>query len=193
MVRAATRPRRDTYADLEALPEHVVGEIIGGELVVQPRPAPRHARVHTRLGMLLGPFEMDDEPGGWALFDEPEVHLGDDIVVPDLAGWRLERLPDLPETAWFELAPDWVCEVLSPSTERVDRLHKLDIYARERVGHVWLLNPIAKTLEVLRLAGDHWTLVAVHGNEDSPVAIEPFEVLPLDLRKLWRVPERRSE
>jgi Uma2 family endonuclease len=175
-----------TYADLEALPEHVVGEILDGELVVSPRPAPKHARACSRLGMRIGsPFDLGDGgPGGWWILFEPELHLGQDVVVPDLAGWRRERMPSLPETAWFELAPDWVCEVLSPSTVRHDRAHKLAIYARERVAHAWLVDPLARTLEVLRLGETGWVIVAVHSG-DAVVRAEPFAALELDLLPLW--------
>jgi Uma2 family endonuclease len=176
-----------TYADLEALPAHVVGEILHGELVVSPRPAPKHARACSRLSMRLGPpFDLGDGgPGGWGILFEPELHLGADVVVPDLAGWRRERLPSLPEIAWFELAPDWVCEVLSPSTARHDRAQKLAIYARERVAHAWLVDPLARTLEVLRLVGEAgWLIAGVHGG-DAVVRAEPFAAIELDLLSLW--------
>jgi Uma2 family endonuclease len=180
------RRRPASYSDIEALPEHVVGEIVDGELVVSPRPTPLHARASSRLGMRLGaPFDLGEGgPGGWWILDEPELHLGEDVLVPDLAGWRRERLPSLPRTAWFELAPDWVCEVLSPSTTRYDRAHKLPIYSRERVAHAWLLDPLARTLEVLRLGEQGWIIAAVHSG-DARVRAEPFETLELDLLLLW--------
>jgi hypothetical protein len=89
--------------------------------------------------------------------DEPELHFGEHVVVPDLAGWRRERMRAMPRQAFFTLAPDWVCEVLSPSTERADRGRKLRIYAEAGVAHVWFLKPADRTLEVLRLRGrvDH--------------------------------------
>jgi Uma2 family endonuclease len=180
-------PRPATYADIEALPEHLTGEIIAGELVVSPRPAPPHILAASRLGSLLGgPFDEGfDGPGGWWILDEPELQLGGDVLVPDLAGWRVERMPELPEAAAFELAPDWVCEVLSPRTERHDRVEKLDVYAREAVRHVWLLNPVLRLLEVLRLEGGRWLLIATHGKEEEPLRIEPFDAVPIDLRRLW--------
>lgn len=178
--------RSATYADIESLPEHLVGEIVDGELVVSPRPSPRHARSASRLGMRLGPpFDIGDNgPGGWLILDEPELHLGEDAIVPDLAGWRRERMPELPEKAWFELAPDWVCEVLSISTAHHDRAVKVPLYARERVPHIWLLDPVALTLEVLRLLEEHYLVLSVYGG-DQVVRAEPFDAIELDLLLLW--------
>jgi Uma2 family endonuclease len=178
--------RRATYEDLRAVAKNLVAEIIDGELVTQPRPASLHARASSRLGMELGgPFDRGKGgPGGWILLDQPELHLHGDVLVPELAGWRRERMPELPDAAAFELAPDWVCEVLSPATAATDRAGKMPIYARERVGHVWLVDPIARTLEAYRLAGDHWTLVGTW-REDAKVYVEPFEVLELELAGLW--------
>jgi Uma2 family endonuclease len=107
-----------TYADVLAAPDHVVAEILDGELHLSPRPAPRHAAASSGLGGALhGPFDRGrGGPGGWRILDEPELHLGADVVVPDLAGWRRTRLPRLPDEAYFTLAPDWICEVVSPST-----------------------------------------------------------------------------
>jgi len=174
------------YADLEALPPHVVGEIIDGELIVSPRPAPRHAHASSRLGGVLdGPFYRGSGgPGGWIILDEPELHHQEDVLVPDLAGWRRERLPTLPHGAYFELAPDWICEVLSPSTETVDRARKMRIYAREAVQHVWLINPINRTLEVFRLSDGSWLLAATLHSEGA-ARIEPFEAIELDVTSLW--------
>lgn len=175
-----------TYADLEALPAHVVGEIIDEELIVSPRPAPPHANATSVLGgILVGPFQLGrGGPGGWWILDEPELHLGRQVLVPDLAGWRRERLPALPETAYFELAPDWIGEALSPATERIDRGRKLRHYATHGVGHVWLLNALARTLEVLRLRDGKWMLVDVfEGNQ--VVRAEPFEAVEIALADLW--------
>jgi Uma2 family endonuclease len=186
MAQARSGARPATYTDLLALPDHVVGEIIGGELIVSPRPAPRHAVAASVLGGELGPpyHSGRDGPGGWWILDEPELHLGDDVLVPDLAGWRRQRMPTMPDTAYFALAPDWVCEVLSPSTARLDRQSKLAVYARESVGHVWLLDPIQRILEVLRLERRQWMIVSVHANEDQ-VCAEPFEATTLPLLRLW--------
>jgi Uma2 family endonuclease len=139
-----------TYADLEALPEHVVGEILDGALIVSPRPASPHALAASRLGFELGgPFDRGKGgPGGWVILDEPELHLGPQVIVPDLAGWRRERMPRVPDVPFFELAPDWVCEVPSPSTAGIDRSRKMRHCGRARVQHVWLVDPLATTLEV---------------------------------------------
>ncbi len=179
-------PKRATYADVEALPDHVVGEILDGELYASPRPRLRHAMAATRLtGRLSPPFDDGQGgPGGWWLLIGPELHLGEDIVVPDLAGWRRERLPEVPDEPHLELAPDWVCEILSPSTERIDRGLKLGVYAREKVPHAWLVNPGTRTLEVLRLQGDEWLIASVHSDADR-VRAEPFDAIELDLAGLW--------
>jgi len=185
---APTDPARRpaTYDDLLALPEHVVGEIIDGELHVSPRPAPRHAVASSVLGGEIGPPYHSGRggPGGWWILDEPELHLARDVLVPDLAGWQRARMPAMPDTAYFTVAPDWICEVLSPATARIDRLKKLRVYARERVGHAWLIDPIARTLEMLRLEGERWSIVSVHG-EDEIVRAEPFDAVAIELALLW--------
>jgi Uma2 family endonuclease len=183
-----------TYADLEALPSNLVGEIVSGRLIASPRPTPRHARASSDLGGLLTPpFRFGrGGPGGWWILDEPELHLGPDVLVPDLAGWRTERLPRLPETAYFDLVPDWACEVLSPSTERLDRGEKLAIYRREQVAHVWLVSPSARTVEVLRLTAEGFLLVAVHASP-GPVRAEPFDAVELDLGLLFDEPDEPDE
>jgi len=185
---SAPKRRRATYTDLEAVPEHLVAEIIDGELITSPRPAPRHAHASSQLGMKLGgPFDLGENgPGGWVILDAPELHLGyePDVLVPDLAGWRRERLPRIPEDVGITVPPDWLCEVLSPSTTRIDRIRKMPIYARERVRHVWLVDPVAHTLEVFRLEGDRWVVAAVHGGDDV-VRAEPFDALALALAVLW--------
>jgi Uma2 family endonuclease len=178
--------RPATYADLEALPPHVVGEILTGELYASPRPAIPHAWASSRLGgLLLGAFDLATKgPGGWTLLDEPELHLGPDVLVPDVAGWRRERLPAPPRLAALKLAPDWVCELLSPSTEARDRVLKLPIYAREGVEFVWLVDPDVRTLEVFHLTGPHYTLLASYA-ENAPVRAEPFATLEFSLGVLW--------
>jgi Uma2 family endonuclease len=180
---------RATYEDLEDLPDHLVGEILDGDLYATPRPAIPHARAASVLGnAIMSPFDREPggggAPGGWWFLDEPEIHLKDDVLVPDLAGWRRSRLPVLPDGAFVSVAPDWVCEVISPKTERIDRGRKRLIYTRERVSHLWLLSPSARTLEVFRLSGESWTLVATfEGDETIPA--EPFEAIGLDLSRLW--------
>jgi Uma2 family endonuclease len=184
MAKPAKRPA--TYEDVLAAPEHMVAEIIDGELHLSPRPAGPHAAVSTALSDELGPpFKRGrGGPGGWILLFEPELHLTASIVVPDLAGWRRVRMPKVPDVAYFELAPDWACEILSPSTEKIDRASKLGIYAGAGVSHVWLLNPRQRTLEVLRAHDGHWLTVAIH-HDDDRVRAEPFDAIELDLAVLW--------
>ena len=175
-----------TYEDLLQVPEHLIAEILDGELYASPRPALRHARASTVLGIEIGgPFDRGrGGPGGWWFLDEPELHLHADVVVPDLAGWRKRRLPVIPDQPALTVAPDWVCEVISPSTEGIDRGRKLAIYAREGVPHAWLINPVSQTLEVLALAQGRWTLLAMHVGAVA-VRAEPFEAVELDLSALW--------
>ena len=176
-----------TYDDILALPENLVGEILGGNLYTYPRPAPRHARAYSSItGTLWGPFDHGSGgPGGWWIIDEPELHLGSDVIVPDIAGWRRQRMPSLPETAWFEQAPDWVCEILSPSTANTDRAIKMPIYARENVEYLWLVDPDARTLEAYRLHDDgHWLLLATLKDND-PVTQPPFDAITFPLNTLW--------
>ena len=179
--------RPATYDDLVAVPDHLVAEIVGDELWTSPRPAPRHATAYAALGALLLPaFQFGHGgPGGWRILDEPELHLGRHVVVPDLAGWRLARMPALPDTAHFAVAPDWICEVLSPSTAVLDRARKMQVYAEAGVLHAWLVDPIARTLEVLRRdPSGLWVIADTHGG-DVPVRAEPFEAVELDLRLVW--------
>jgi len=180
--------KRATYEDVLNAPEDKVAEILDGELFLSPRLAPRHTVAASRLGRILGPYDDDPGgPGGWWILDEPELHFGDVIAVPDIAGWRRERMPTMPEGAFFSLAPDWVCEVLSPSTERVDRGKKLKAYAAAGVKHAWLVKPSDRTIEVLRLREGAWTIVAVW--EDTVVVrAEPFEAIELELGRLWADP-----
>ena len=175
-----------TYADLEAVPEHLVAEILGGELFTHPRPAPKHAAAAFSLSDELGgPFQKSrGGPGGWIFLTEPELHFGRDVVVPDLAGWRRERLPELPNTAWIETPPNWVCEFLSPATERRDRTIKRNIYARAKVGHYWLVDPRIRQLEVFELRDGKWLLFDTF-NDDAKVAAPPFEAITFDLSQLW--------
>lgn len=168
------------------MPENFVAEIIGGDLYSFPRPASRHAFATSVLGSeLMGPFHRGKSgPGGWWLVDEPELHFGADVLVPDIAGWRREHMSTFPDAAYITLAPDWICEVLSPSTEKIDRSKKLAIYAREQVRHAWLIDPRLRTLEVLRLASERWSLVATHEGGAS-VRAEPFDAIELPLSALW--------
>jgi Uma2 family endonuclease len=186
MNRPAVARRAATYDDLLAVPDRLVAEILDGELHTSPRPTPRHAHATTGLaGDLSGPFDRGrGGPGGWWILAEPELHFGDDVAVPDLAGWRRTRLSEMPSEAFFTLAPDWVCETLSPSTERIDRGTKLALYAREGVAHTWLVNPISETLEAYRLEHECWLLVVTHAG-DVAARIEPFEAVELELWRLW--------
>lgn len=175
-----------TYEDVLRAPAHQVAEIIRGTLSLMPRPRALHARTSSRLGgELSGPFDRGrGGPGGWVLLDEPELHLGDDILVPDLAGWRRARLPEIADDPYFTLPPDWVCEVLSPSTEQIDRADKVPLYAASRVAHAWLLSPTFRTLEVLELDGRTYRLLATYKNDDK-VCAPPFESFELELGVLW--------
>jgi len=178
--------RAATYDDLVKLPENLVAEIVGGELHASPRPAPRHAVAYARTtGLLASAFDSGrGGPGGWWILAEPELHLGPDVLVPDLAGWRRERMPRVPETAYFPLAPDWICEILSPSTASLDRAKKLVVYAREGIAHAWLMDPVARTLEVLRLDAGHWMIVVTLAG-DATARVEPFEAIEFELGQFW--------
>lgn len=182
--------KRATYADLLEVPDRRVAEILNGVLHVNPRPAPRHAHASSSLGAFIGaPFGHGrGGPGGWWILDEPELHLEPDhVVVPDVAGWRIERMPDLPETAFFTVVPDWVCEVLSPSTDAVDRAEKMPIYAEAQVRHAWLIDPSIQTLEVYRREGHGWLLLRTYRGDDG-VAAEPFDAVEFPLGSLWAKP-----
>jgi Uma2 family endonuclease len=181
--------RPATYDDLCAVPEHLVAEIVDGELWTSPRPAPRHARAHSSLGgIIMTPYDHGrGGPGGWWILDEPELHLGPDVLVPDVAGWRRAQMPALPQTAYFSLAPDWVCEVVSPSTARLDRAKKLPVYAREGTADCWIVDPLARTIEILRLDSGRWTLTATHEGRDV-IRAEPFDAIEIELTLLWEEP-----
>jgi len=178
--------RQATYEDLLRVPAHFVAEIINGRLVTHPRPAPRHLQASSSLGgELNGPFDKGrGGPGGWWILDEPELHLGPHVLVPDLSGWRRIRMPSLPETAWFELPPDWVCEILSPGTAADDRAEKLPIYAEHGVVHVWLIDPRLRTLEAFENNGGKWRLLTILNGQDR-VSLPPFDAIAFDLSLLW--------
>lgn len=175
-----------TYDDLVAVPEHFVAEMFDGELYVSPRPALPHARSTSALLSDLGDaFDRGRSgPGGWWILVEPELHFGKDVLVPDLAGWRRERLPALPPEAFMTLPPDWICEVVSASTEVIDRGKKLRIYARQGVGHAWLVHPLRRTLEVFALERGAWVELTVH-EERVNVRVPPFDAIELELAALW--------
>jgi Uma2 family endonuclease len=178
--------KRATYADIEAAPPHLVAEIIDGTLYTHPRPSPRHNVAATALGMRLGDrFQFGNGgPGGWVFVDEPEIKFGDDILVPDIAAWRRERLNDYPEKNYFTVAPDWVCEVLSASTERRDRGIKRRIYAEASVGHLWLIDPRQQQLEAFELSEGNWSLIGTWYSGDA-VRAPPFDAVSFSLADLW--------
>jgi Uma2 family endonuclease len=191
MSSAAEDRRKALYDEYLRVPEHKHAEIIRGTLYVMPRPAPRHATAASVLGSELnGAFHRGrGGPGGWWILFEPELHLVPfEPMVPDIAGWRLERMPELPTTTYFTVVPDWVCEVLSPSTTSIDRTEKMPIYAEAGVGHVWLVDPIAKTLEA-HILGDErrWREVRIYRDGDR-ARIPPFEAIELELAALWAPP-----
>lgn len=174
-----------TYEDLLRLPENVVGEIVDGELYASPRPAFIHALATSSLmGSLFGFGRGAGGPGGWVILVEPELHIDGQVMVPDLAGWRRARMPEMPDVPFLDLAPDWACEVLSPSTAVFDRGRKLPHYAKAGVRHVWLVDAGLKSLEIYRSEGERLFVLATHSG-DEKVRAEPFEAIELDLALLW--------
>jgi Uma2 family endonuclease len=178
---SATAQKFATYEDLFDLPAHIVGEIIHGQLITHPRPAPKQAVASIGVsGQIYNPFHQGrGGPGGWRILFEPELHL-----VPDLAGWRRERMPELLDVAYFTLPPDWICEVLSPGTARVDRADKMPLYAEYGVSFLWLIDPAPRTLEVFLLREGHWMLEYGCKNDDEVRAI-PFDAISFSLADLW--------
>jgi Uma2 family endonuclease len=181
-----TQKREATYDDLVKLPENLVGELIDGELFASPRPAVPHGHAAQTLSVDLGgPFSRSPGgPGGWWFLMEPELHFGKNVVVPDLAAWRRERMPTPPNVAAVELAPDWVCEVISPSTGRIDRGKKTRVYARAKVAHMWIVDPLARTCENYRLENGRWSLLDTYEGEGR-VRAEPFDAIELDMAGWW--------
>ncbi len=181
--------RNATYDDLLALPEGVRGEILNGSLYVQPAPAPAHGSAQYSLsGELYGPFQKGrGGPGGWWFIVTPELHLGPHVVQPDLAGWRKERLPKLPDTAYIDIVPDWVCEILSPSTEGIDRGTKRRVYATYGVSHLWYLHPVERYLEVSALRDGQWVHLDTF-DDAVDVRARPFEAVTFQLADLWPIP-----
>lgn len=183
-------------AAFQAVADTMIAEIIDGQLHTMPRPGRRHTTTSSLLGTVLsGPFWIGSGgPGGWVILDEPELHLGPgpDKLVPDLAGWRRERFPETTDDdpPDYDIAPDWVCEILSPSTEVKDRIKKMRIYRREGVRHAWLIHPIARTLEVFRLEGGYWLQLDTFEGDEA-VRAEPFEAIEISLKMLWEGPPRQ--
>jgi Uma2 family endonuclease len=181
--------KKATYEDLMAVPDHLVAEILDGELITHPRPASPHALAGSAItadlfGRFSGPPNGPDVPGGWWILFEPELHLGEDVLVPDVAGWRRERMPQLPDVAAFTLCPDWVCEIVSPSTARADRVLKMPIYLREGVEHLWIVDPALETLEIFRRGASEWSVASTHAGKNL-VRVAPFEAVGLDLARWW--------
>ena len=179
--------KKATYEDLYDIPENAVGEIIEGELIVTPRPSRKHGFSSFALGGELVPpyqFGRGGGPGGWIIIGEPEVKFGDNYLVPDIAGWKRERFPDSEETNWIAVSPDWIAEILSPGTVRVDRIKKMAVYAKHEVPYLWFIDPVAKTLEVFKLEAGSWLLLSVFG-EDALVRAEPFTDIEIELGNLW--------
>jgi Uma2 family endonuclease len=191
MIQPLRRPA--TWDDLDEVPEGYVGEVVAGEIVLTPRPDPPHTRATSDLGALLGAWFRFGigGPGGWIIHDEPRIRFGNDIRVPDIGGWKKERY-EQPEKGPFLVIPDWVCEVLSMRTAKVDRGEKLPLYARHAVRHCWLLDPIAQTLEIFRRNDGDWLLVAVH-TADAKVRAEPFDAVELDLTLVWGPPRPQED
>lgn len=189
MNQPATVRRPATYQDVLDAPEHMVAELVRGALHLQPRPAMRHARSSSALGVEIGgAFDRGrDGPGGWWILDEPELHLGDDVLVPDLAGWRRERMPRIPDEPWTAIVPDWVCEILSPGTRRLDLTDKRDIYGVAGVAHLWLVDPSARTLEAFALRDGAWVLIDALA-DDAEVRLAPFDAVAFPLSALWTEP-----
>lgn len=189
--------REATYEDLLRLPDHMLAQVLSGDLHVTPRPAAGHSGIEGDLYLELGgPFLRGrGGPGGWWLAVEPELHLGKDVVVPDLAGWRRERMPEWPKTPYISVTPDWVCEILSPSTAHLDRGPKLDLYARDGVPHAWLIDPLDCTLEAYALEQGRWVRLGLWRMGET-VRVPPFDAVPLELAEIFRnppEPERVSE
>lgn len=183
---AEAADRRATYEDIVALPEHLTGEIIGGTLYTSPRPAGRHVFVASELAIGLGGSFGPGRggPGGWFILHEPELHLGVDVLVPDLAGWRSERLPLEARTgSYFTVAPDWVCEVQSPSTGRRDRMIKAPRYAAHGVDHLWLVDPRGGLVDAFARRDDQWLWLGTWSDADAK--IPPFDAVALDLAAIW--------
>ena len=184
MADPGDKKKRATYQDVLDAPAHMIAEIIGGELRLS-RPGGPSTSVATSLTGEIEPRfgRGRGGPGGWIILAEPELHLGDEVVVPDLVGWRTERMPVVPDEPFFTLPPDWICEVLSRSTERTDRVEKMPLYAGAGVGHAWLVHPRRRTLEVFRLHEGKWLTIAVHKDDDR-ARIEPFDAIELELGTL---------
>lgn len=180
-----------TYADIESLPEHKVGEIVNGELHVLPRPSPAHARALGRMYSQLDRRfdEGHDGPGGWIILPEVELRVAGDVLVPDLAGWRVETLPGVPlQQAYIDTRPDWLCEISSPRTAQHDRVVKLPRYHALGVPHVWIVDPSIRVIDVLTRRDSGWLLRSFGGDADEPLRLPPFDAVGLDVTRWWVQP-----
>lgn len=178
--------KRATYDDLYNLPANMTGEIIDGELIASPRPSRMHVNASSILGgELIPPYRFGKGgPGGWIILVEPEIAFGDNIIVPDLAGWKIERFPAVEDHNWISVAPDWVCEIVSPGTASIDRVRKMGLYAMHRVPYYWIIDPISKTLEVFENENSKWSVIgSFEGN--AKVNAWPFHEIELNLSSLW--------
>jgi len=178
--------KKANYQDLYSIPENMTGEIINGELMVSPRPSRFHAHTASSLGgEIIPPYTFGrGGPGGWIILVEPEIGLGDDILVPDLAGWKRERFPIEEDHNWISAVPDWVCEILSPNSIRADRIIKMTAYAKHQIPYFWLVDPMNKTLDVLKLQSGRWVILGTYAEHDQ-VKAEPFQEIAFDLSNLW--------
>ena len=179
--------KKATYDDLYAVPENMTGEIINGELIVTPRPSRKHIYTASALGGELVPlyqFGRGGGPGGWVILDEPEIQFGEHTLVPDFAGWKVERYPEEEPHNWISVSPDWVCEIISPSSELYDRDEKMSIYAEHGVPYVWLINPVIALLEAYKLVSGGWFRFAMFSG-NKMVRVEPFQETDIDLGSLW--------
>lgn len=183
-----------TYSDLYDLPENMTGEIIDGELIATLRPSRQHVFTTTALGTRVASsfqFGEGGGPGGWIILIEPEIKLAEDVLVPDLVGWKEERFPFVEEHNSISAPPDWVCEVLSPSTLSIDKIKKMPVYARHAIRYLWLVDPIARTLDAFRLESGKWLLLDSFSENDKLCA-EPFGEVEIDLGKLWLEPKSKD-
>ena len=178
--------KKATYDDLYTIPENTTGEIVDGELFVTPRPSARHTYASSVLGAEVGAAYHSGRsgPGGWIILDETEILLGEHLLVPDLAGWRKERFPGVPQENWVSVSPDWVCEVISPGTIRLDKIRKMSLYGQHRVQYLWLIDPVARTLDVFRLETENWVVAGFFADDDK-VRAKPFQEVEFELSNLW--------
>ncbi len=185
-AKTLTTSPRATYQDVMDAPPQMVAEIVDGTLYTNRRPAP----IYTFASSYFGPIIHSSfgyrysNPGEWWIIREPEIHLGEDIVVPNWTGFRLERMPEIPMTDYLTMAPDWACEILSPATRKLDLVGKRPIYAREGVRHLWLVDPDAKSLEAFELRGTEWVSIDKRFDEES-VSLPPFDAISFNLGYLW--------